>query len=464
MNPLVRLRKLIVVLAVIVIVGVIGSVMVDQAFATCTGPSPFPDMADDHWSCAHVSRIYDLNIVEGLDGEYIGTELVNKYVMAIFVDRLTQANTEDDANVPYVFNLVNDSAAAEGDVIKAYSTNGEGVEGYSSGGDTADTGVYGQSNGTGSSDAGVRGYASGAGPGLYGQGVGASSTSYGVRGVSSSADGVYGESNAGSTAYFGGWFSGGKGVFGQAEHTSGDGTYGYCTDGNSCWGARGHSTDGYGVQGNTSRSDQRYGLHTSDMLYAGAGINSVSGFSYIVQNGGAAALEKGDTVVVSGMTEPFEANATPLLQVERATAATSPYIVGVVETALRIEMVAKPAAVYEERRIPDPEGQEADDAVWTVAEEVEEMVAIHHTVEGPARPGDYVQIRVQGMAQVRVDATAAPIVAGMPLTAGGDGTAQAVGVLREEDRAAGPRPLIIGQAMEALADGEGLIWVLVNPR
>ena len=104
-----------------------------------------------------------------------------------------QVDTDDAASNPFVLNLVNDSAAAEADVIKAFSTNGEGIEGYSTGGDVADTGVYGQSNGTGSTDAGVRGYASGAGAGLYGQGVGSATTSYGVRGASSSTHGVYGE-------------------------------------------------------------------------------------------------------------------------------------------------------------------------------------------------------------------------------------------------------------------------------
>ncbi len=147
-----------------------------------------------------------------------------------------EVDTDDAANIPYILNLVNDSAAAEGDVIKAFSANGEGIEGYSTGGAVGDTGVYGQSNGTGSTDAGSRGYASGAGSGLYGQGVGVDITSYGVRGTSSSAHGVYGESNASSSTYYGGYFTGQKGVYGNAEYTAGDGTYGYCAAGTSCWG------------------------------------------------------------------------------------------------------------------------------------------------------------------------------------------------------------------------------------
>lgn len=221
-----------------------------------------------------------------------------------------EVDTDDAADIPYILNLVKDSAAVEGDVIKAYSTTGEGIEGYSTGGAVADTGVYGQSNGTGSTDAASRGYPSGAGPGLYGQGVGGDITSYGVRGTSSSAHGVYGESNAGSSTYYGGYFTGQKGVYGNAEYTAGDGTYGYCAAGTSCWGARGNSVAGYGVQGNTSRADQMYGLHTSDKAYAGAGYNTQPGFSLIAQNGGEFSLEIGDVVVVAGIGESYEDSAT----------------------------------------------------------------------------------------------------------------------------------------------------------
>lgn len=372
-------------------------------------------------------------------------------------------DTDDSADNPFVFNLVNDSAAAEADVIKAYSTSGEGIEGYSTGGDAADTGVYGQSNGTGTADAGVRGFANGAGPGLYGQGVGAEATSYGVRGISSATHGVYGESNAGSSAYFGGWFTGEKGVFGQAENISGDGTYGFCSDGSSCWGARGHSTDGYGVQGNTSRSDQMYGLHTSDLIYAGAGYDTFTGFSLIAQNGGDVALEIGDVVVVAGLSEAFEdPAASPMLAVRRADNATAGSVIGVVERVIQIEMVSKPEVAYQERAIPDPERQEADDSQWLAWDEQTAEYPVLQAVEGPAGSGAYVVIRVNGLAQMRVDATAAAIDVGMPLVAGDAGVAVQADVAISRNGA--ENALIIGQAMEPLAEGTGLIWVLVSPR
>lgn len=371
-------------------------------------------------------------------------------------------DTEDSSSHPYVLNLINDSAAAEGDVIKAYSTNGEGIEGYSTGGASADSGVYGQSNGTGASDAGVRGYASGEGPGVYGQGVGNSSTSYGLRGQSSSTHGVYGDSSATSTAYFGGYFVGPKGVYGNAESTSGDGTYGYCGDGSNCWGARGHSTDGYGVQGNTSRSDQMYGLHTSDRIYAGAGYTSVNGHSLIVQNGGDGDLEVGDPVAVSGMTDAFEQAGTPLLQVRRAYGLADNTVIGVVETAVRVRMVSKPETVYERIAMPDPEGEEAGDVQFLAVGQIERKVGIQEAVAGPAAPGSYLVMRVQGLARVKADATVAAIDVGMPVIASEHGRAvQADAALRYNSD---EHALIIGQAVEPLEAGTGLIWVLVSPR
>ncbi len=83
--------------------------------------------------------------------------------------------------------------------------------------------------------------------------------------------------------------------------------------------------------------------------------------------------------------------------------------------------------------------------------------------EGPAAPGEYVTVLYGGLAQVRVSADRDAIIAGTRLTAsarpGHVGAARTVmveGVELEE------RAPALGVALEPLAAGEGLIWVLVN--
>lgn len=129
---------------------------------------------------------------------------------------------------------------------------------------------------------------------------------------------------------------------------------------------------------------------------------------------------------------------------------------------VQIEMVSKVEAVYLETAIPDPEGQETDDIQWLVFEEQTVEYPMLQAVEGPAGSGAYVVIRVNGLAQLKVDATVAAIEVGMPLVAGDNGVA--IGVEAATRQNVAENALIIGQAMEPLAAGVGLIWVLVSPR
>ena len=206
-----------------------------------------------------------------------------------------------------------------------------------------------------------------------------------------------------------------------------------------------------------------YGLHTSDLVYAGAGYDTFTGFSLIAQNGGEAALAIGDVVVVAGIGKSFQDSAaSPMLAVRRADSAAAGSVIGVVERVIRIEMVSKLEAVYQETAIPDPEGQEADDIQWLVSDEQTVEYPMLQAVDGPAASGAYVVIRVNGLAQLRVDATVAAIDVGMPLVAGDNGVA--IGAHAALRRNVAENALIIGQAMEPLAEGSGLIWVLVSPR
>ncbi len=79
--------------------------------------------------------------------------------------------------------------------------------------------------------------------------------------------------------------------------------------------------------------------------------------------------------------------------------------------------------------------------------------------EGPADPGQYVTIAYSGLAQVKASG---PIEKGARLTVGDDGRARSLQTrtLDGMEVTEGAQP--IGVALEALDEGEGLIWALVN--
>ena len=85
--------------------------------------------------------------------------------------------------------------------------------------------------------------------------------------------------------------------------------------------------------------------------------------------------------------------------------------------------------------------------------------------DGPIAAGDYLFIVVSGLAQARVDASAAPITAGQRLTtAAAPGNACAVRTVSVEGVSVAEAAPIIGVALEPLPAGEGLIWILVAVR
>jgi hypothetical protein len=85
--------------------------------------------------------------------------------------------------------------------------------------------------------------------------------------------------------------------------------------------------------------------------------------------------------------------------------------------------------------------------------------------EGPIAPGDHLFIVVAGLAQARVDASAAPIAAGQRLTtAATAGNARALRTVSVEGVAVAEAAAIIGVALEPQPAGRGLIWVMVNPQ
>lgn len=139
------------------------------------------------------------------------------------------------------------------------------------------------------------------------------------------------------------------------------------------------------------------------------------GFSITAINGGDTSLEVGDLVAASGVTSSHPGASEPLLIVESAGARPALQIVGVV--------------------------QAVDSADSTIA------------------PGDLMTVRVQGLAQVNVSATSTPIQVGDRLFAA---PASSVVSVQSDTNDSELSSIEIGVALESLAGGSGLIWVLVG--
>ena len=157
------------------------------------------------------------------------------------------------------------------------------------------------------------------------------------------------------------------GVVGASKSPDGYGGYFY------------NSGGGTGLRGFTDAADHNYGIYTEDNLSA-LNYHTSGATMQVVQNGGATALEPGDVVAFSGMGKAG-AGRPPVIQVAAAGAPTAP---------------AWPAwctAGTSRRR-----GRARHRRVWA---------ATGQTLDGPAAPGDYLLVVVQGPAQVKASASPA---------------------------------------------------------
>lgn len=371
----------------------------------------------------------------------------------------------------------------------AYNYGGTGYGSYNYSANYMGVGGFGDSYGTygsarASSSQGVRGYSAGSyGYGVYGYAPG------------SAGDGVYGygpyfRGVTGVGGLYGGYFIGGnRGVYGQG--TTGFGVYGYSED---SYAAVFVSGEYRGLYANGASG--YYDAYFPDWIRAGSTTISSFGISLNALNDGDEPLEPGDLVVFSGVTASA-GDSRPTLAVEKANGANSGAIVGVVQKAYIVEKVpvetvstvqkqaqapAAPAGIapvapkiplaiegeksllalgiqlagQETAEVPEPpvEVPPEADPVETVVERF---------VDGPAQPGQYVIVMMQGIAQVKVDASAAPVRAGDALVASRTGYAQANSQARME--ALGKAgPVVIGRALESLETGKGTIHVFVSVR
>jgi hypothetical protein len=186
----------------------------------------------------------------------------------------------------------------------------------------------------------------------------------------------------------------------------------------------GAGNNGIGITNSTDWDILAYG----DVRILGACNCKTAAFG---QNVGATALEPGDIVAVRGVAHP-ELGQAPVV-VEVSQAAGSDGIIGVV--AGRAEL------------------DKASDEPGLVPR------------EGPAQPGDYVNIITGGLAQVKASALTAPIQEGARLTAAAEtGYARPVKTVAVQGVQIAENTPILGVALESLEAGQDAIWVLVNPR
>jgi hypothetical protein len=180
------------------------------------------------------------------------------------------------------------------------------------------------------------------------------------------------------------------------------------------------------------------------------------------RNAGPTALEPGEVVAVRGVNPTAMQNAPAVMEVSPATGSDA--VIGVV--AGWAEVVKEEA---EDSAAPEraAAGLEAEGALRRAQDGAREATATLRLVprEGPAPPGEYVNIIVYGLAQVKASALAGTIQPGTRLTAAEmAGHARAVKTVEVQGVQVAENTPVLGIALESWEAGEGLIWVLVNPR
>jgi hypothetical protein len=227
---------------------------------------------------------------------------------------------------------------------------------------------------------------------------------------------------------------------GQGVHGHGTGLY---TEG-----VLGTSDQAVGVYGIASASSGTYAIGVWGQtgadwgFYTGQKVWAVGGFvgpsqAYIAQSEDSQPLEVGDVVLISGIAAPLAGGQTPVLTVRRARTGEDG-LLSVVQTRAVVDTA--------QALVPSADGLE------------QEEIEIAGSAPGRIARGDYLFVVVQGLAQVRVDASTRAIQVGDPI-----GPTAGSGAARKVDMSVAPAP-VLGHALEALPDGTGLVWVLILGR
>jgi hypothetical protein len=274
--------------------------------------------------------------------------------------------------------------------------------------------------------------------------LGVSTHGDGIVGNSVTGVGVYGNTGSGMAAVMG---EGPKGVYGKSSADGGEGVtgegLGQLTEGVLGSSAYAHGVGGYssgtngglaiGVYGQTNAT---WGLATNQKVYAGGGCVGCT-VAFVGQNGDDSPLEVGDVVAISGIAPPLQGQQTPVLQVRRATMSDGGAL-GVVQARVVVTATKTPVL-----------GGDSDQTTTT------EMPGL---APGNVAPGDYLFVVVQGLVQARANADLGAIAVGDAL---GPGATAGLVQKLSQDTTAAP---VLGRALEPLAGGAGLIWVLVLGR
>jgi hypothetical protein len=289
----------------------------------------------------------------------------------------------------------------------AWGKDSIGVRGISDAITTTTYGVYGEA----ASPSGYGGY--------FENRIASGDAGWGLAAVGLHGAVITGTSGTGLYAYGSGDSPiGDDGV--RGTHAGGDGVVGVSEGADDLDnGVIGFSAGGYGVYGFSNGTGQ-YGGYFDDPVFVNGGCTGCT-LRYIARNTSERPLQIGDLVRAAGVDASLAGAQTPVMRV--TPAARGDAVLGVVVG--RTEMTLVEAATDDVQ--PGPH---------------------YGPVGGPAAPGDYLVIVVQGMAQVRID-PAAEIATGDRVAAGAAGAIPAEGAAS------------LGMVLDA-ADGEGLAWVLVG--
>ena len=195
-----------------------------------------------------------------------------------------------------------------------------------------------------------------------------------------------------------------------------------------------------GVWAQTTNVSGYWGFYTPNKIY-GQNV-TLRTLTLIAQVAGPTALAVGDVVAVVGVSEPSDTNHAPVPLVHLAGGDDPGGVIGVVEG--RMVSSAEPGSA-----------KEAD------AEGVETL----RGAPGLAETGDIVAITVFGIAQVKADASSAPIEAGQRITAAETGGyARTVRHVKYQGVTLAEATPVLGIALQDLPAGQGMVWVFLNPQ
>lgn len=242
---------------------------------------------------------------------------------------------------------------------------------------------------------------------------------------------ILGQSNQRGTAAVEGWSYSGDGVgfglegIGVFENT---GVYGYSPFGRGVWAA---AINGIGLVAEDFASSPGLAAYfVGDVTFNGICTGCTQ--AVFGANSDRFALQQGDLVTIDNITPAEYGNAPLLWQVRQAQEGDP--IVGVVRGAAQIH---EQAGMEQTILMP---GEEA------------------------AEPDGLLSIIIYGPAPVRLNTPAKTIRAGERLTAGGNGLARSLQTAEVNGVTLNEAAPTLGIALEAGdSDGDGLVWVLVNP-